>query len=60
MTGKYKVAPGKALCTDCPAGTYQGTAGDAKVGVASALDAISSLNLRARMPLRREGTSVCL
>ena len=38
MTGKFKGASGSALCTDCPAGTYQDTAGDAKVGVA--LDAI--------------------
>jgi hypothetical protein len=37
MTGKFKVASGTALCTDCPAGTYQGTEGDAKV---VALDAI--------------------
>ena len=34
MTGKFKGASGSALCTDCPAGTYQDTAGDAKVGVA--------------------------
>jgi hypothetical protein len=38
MTGQFKDALGTALCTDCPGGTYQGTEGDAKVGVA--LDAV--------------------
>jgi|LauGreDrversion2_3_1035106.scaffolds.fasta_scaffold660169_2 hypothetical protein len=52
MTGRFKVASGTAFCTDCPAGKYKDTAGDAKVG--AALDAISSLCLRALMP-RRQG-----